>query len=172
MQSPTERTLNWLRKIGAHAAVVEKFNPHVGQWGKTFDMWGWIDLVGCHSAHGIFAVQVTSGSHVAERIKKLNSDEVKPENREALKAWMAPGCGTLWAFGWRQLQSGGGKYWQPKIVGISYNAEKDVFEGTPMHFLGRYVEGEVLVRVMGPRKPRKPKMRLSQMSVPTSAELF
>lgn len=67
--SPTARSLQHLRELGYRAEVVEKTIPH------TFikkDLFG-VDILGLKSSLPILAVQCTSGSNVAARIKKLKA---------------------------------------------------------------------------------------------------
>jgi carbonic anhydrase len=71
MTSPTERSLAHLRKAGYLVAVVEKWNPHVR---IRQDMFGFVDLIAI-CPNETLAVQTTSGSNVAARVKKIAESE-------------------------------------------------------------------------------------------------
>jgi hypothetical protein len=76
---PTERTIQRLSSEGIKAGIVERFNPHVGPHGIRQDLFGFIDVIaldstGKHTPDGsprAIAIQVTSGSHAAEHVKKI-----------------------------------------------------------------------------------------------------
>ena len=74
--SPTQRTLAYLRKSGAVAAVVEKWNPHAG---VRQDLFGFVDLIYMSKAFQcVVAVQATSGTnHAARRTKVLSIDTAR-----------------------------------------------------------------------------------------------
>lgn len=65
-----------LRKKGYTVAVVEKWNAFVG---IRQDLFGFIDLVAMHPEYqGLLGIQVTSQSHVAERIAKCLASKYFP----------------------------------------------------------------------------------------------
>jgi len=64
--SPTQRSLEYLRKQGYFCAIVEKWNSFTKQ---RQDLWGWCDILAIRE-NEVLAVQVTS-TGVAERIKKI-----------------------------------------------------------------------------------------------------
>jgi hypothetical protein len=69
--TPTARTLRYLREQGYCAEVVERWIP---QARKRKDLFGFADIAGLHPAHaGVLLVQCTSGSHHAARRTKLAS---------------------------------------------------------------------------------------------------
>ena len=74
MSSPTQRTLAEMRKRGYIAEVVEKWIPQVK---RRRDLFGFIDILCVHPERegDVVGVQATSGSHVAERITKINEHE-------------------------------------------------------------------------------------------------
>lgn len=65
-RSPTQRSLEYLRELGYHCAIVEKWNSFTKQ---RQDLWGWCDILAIRE-NEVLAVQVTS-TGVAERIKKI-----------------------------------------------------------------------------------------------------
>jgi predicted RecB family endonuclease len=67
MSTPTQRSLDHLRKLGYLAEVVEKRIPKVF---ITKDLFGFIDIIAIRDGE-ILAVQTTSGSNVAARITKI-----------------------------------------------------------------------------------------------------
>jgi hypothetical protein len=68
MTSPTQRSIELLKKEGYKVAIVEKFNHFIK---IRQDLFGFIDLVALHpDKKGILGVQTTSGSHLANRIDK------------------------------------------------------------------------------------------------------
>ncbi len=76
MSSPTQRSLQYCRKNGWTAGVVEKWN----QWAKIRqDLFGCIDMIVIDDLEqGPLAVQATSGSgHAARRKKSLAEPRLK-----------------------------------------------------------------------------------------------
>lgn len=92
--TPTQRSLAHLRKLGYLAAVVEKRIPRVF---ITRDLFGFVDIVAL--ADGVtLAVQTTSGSNVASRIKKIRASA---EFQRVLAAgW------RIVVHGWRKAANG------------------------------------------------------------------
>ena len=77
--SPTQRSLAALREQGWHCEVVEKWNHHAR---IRQDLFGFADLLALRGAE-IMLVQVTSGSNVAARVRKITEHENLPRVREA-----------------------------------------------------------------------------------------
>jgi hypothetical protein len=114
--SPTARTRKYLEALGYVVDVVERWIP--GRGGKSFgvrkDLWGFVDLLAMKSGHPILAIQTTSGSHVADRIKKIRGIP-------HYKTWLECGC-RIQVIGWRKVcrrRADGSrtkqKYWEPII---------------------------------------------------------
>ena len=101
--SPTELSLKRLRADGWLAAVVEKWNPHVK---IRQDLFGFIDLIAV-CAEGTLAIQATSYSNLASRVRKITDSENLGAVREA--GWKV----EVW--GWRKVKN----RWQCRIVDIS-----------------------------------------------------
>lgn len=95
--SPTQRSLAYLRKIGYRAAVVEKWNPHVG---IRQDLFGFADIFAFAPVHPlessklypVVLVQTTTQAHAADRLAKI------AENESAC-AWVRA-FGTIEVHGW------------------------------------------------------------------------
>lgn len=102
--SPTQRSLKLLRERGYRAAIVEKWNPHAR---IRQDLFGIIDLLAIRGSETL-AVQTTSGSHVAERLKKI-------EDSEAIADIRAAGWG-FHVHGWRKGANG---RWACREVDVS-----------------------------------------------------
>jgi hypothetical protein len=76
--SPTQRSLEYLRDLGYHCEVVEKWNP----WRRIRqDLWGWCDILAIRKGE-VLAVQVTS-TGVAARIKKIQDSDTVAKVRDA-----------------------------------------------------------------------------------------
>ena len=115
-QSPTSRTLQFLRKQGVTVAIVERWNPgaRVRQ-----DLFGVIDIVGLEPGKaGVLGVQTTTAANIAARREKIAQ-----EPRAAL--WMA--CGNrLQIIGWAKRGARGKrKVWTPTVEDVS-RAEGEV----------------------------------------------
>lgn len=90
MESPTARSLRYLRKNGYVAQVVERWNPYAR---VRIDLFGFIDLVAIDAGKGqIIGIQTTSQSNISARIKKILSI---PE----AKIWLQSG-GKIHVHGW------------------------------------------------------------------------
>ena len=101
--SPTQRSLAYLRNLGYHVEVVEHWNHFARQ---RRDLWGFADLLAIRPGE-VLAVQVTSGSNVSARVKKIAEHENTQFVREAGIA--------IHVHGWRKLKAG----WSPKIIDLS-----------------------------------------------------
>jgi len=104
MSSPTSRSLKVLREEGWLVDVVEKWVP-----GARIrkDLYGFIDIL-CIRGNEMLAVQVTSGSNVSARVKKI----AEHENVAAVrKAGMA-----IHVHGWRKNSKG---RWVLRVVDCS-----------------------------------------------------
>jgi hypothetical protein len=87
--SPTARTLARLRKEGWTASVVERFNPHAE---VRQDLFGFIDVLAIRPGEPPLAVQATTGTNAAARLKKALA-------LPALRTWLDAGS-RLEAHGW------------------------------------------------------------------------
>lgn len=77
--TPTQRSMELLRKDGYHVEVVEKWNSFT----KTRkDLWGFIDLLAIRRDE-VLAVQVTSGSNMSARRRKIAEHDLVGKVREA-----------------------------------------------------------------------------------------
>jgi hypothetical protein len=91
VSSPAQRTLQLLRREGYLAAVAEKWNPH----SRTrADLFGFADVLAVRAGAPVLAVQATSASNHAARVRKARG-------LPALRAWLAAGCAfEVWS--WRK----------------------------------------------------------------------
>lgn len=93
MTSPTQRTLAKLKKQGATAAIVEKWN----QWAKIRqDLFGFADLLAIQGPN-LIAIQVTSGANHAARKTKILAEPralawLKTGNLIELHSWSKMGA--------------------------------------------------------------------------------
>ena len=109
--SPTARTMAYFRGQGIPIYKTETWN-HYAQ--KSFDLFGFIDAVALHDT--IIGLQITSGSNVQARIRKILEDRT-----DNAIAWLEAG-GTIEVWGWRQLVVKRGKkkkIWTPNILEIT-----------------------------------------------------
>jgi hypothetical protein len=103
--SPTQRTLDYLRKLGFPLVqVVERWNPHAR---IRQDLFGIIDVFAVSETE-IVAVQSTSGSNVASRLTKIADSAALPILRKA-------GIRVL-VHGWRKAANG---RWTLREVDVS-----------------------------------------------------
>lgn len=77
-RSPTQRSLEYLRNLGYHCEIVEKWNSFTKQ---RKDLWGWCDILAIRKDE-VLAVQVTA-SAVADRIKKIQDSTTVALVRDA-----------------------------------------------------------------------------------------
>jgi hypothetical protein len=103
VSSPTQRSLAHLRRAGYPLVqVVERWNPHAR---IRQDLYGCIDVLAVGDE--IVAVQATSGSNVAARVRKLTDSPALPVLRKA-------GIRVL-VHGWRKVRG----RWQLREVDVS-----------------------------------------------------
>jgi hypothetical protein len=103
--SPTARSLAHLRKGGALAQVVERYNPHAK---RRVDLFGFIDIVALDviNYRGCLGVQSTTTENISHRLDKLRT-----ECRSAMGAWLDAG-NALHIHGWsRKGPRGQRKLW-------------------------------------------------------------
>lgn len=92
--TPTQRSLAEMRKRGYRCAVVERWNSFTR---TRHDLFGVIDVL-CIRAGETVAVQTTSGSNVAARVKKIADNEATPDMLDA--GW------RIMVHGWRKGSNG------------------------------------------------------------------
>ena len=103
--TPTARTLAHLRADGWHAEVVEHRVPRTN---ITRDLWGFVDVLAIRDGQ-ILAVQVTSASNVAARLRKIAESPLVGAVRE---------CGiAIHVHGWRKHAKTG--RWLLRIEDVS-----------------------------------------------------
>lgn len=93
--SPTSLTLRDLRADGYTAEVVERWNPHAR---VRHDLFGIVDVLAIRGAETL-AVQATSSSNVAARVRKIADAPTITAIREAgwrFEVWGWAKRGTRW----------------------------------------------------------------------------
>ena len=131
--SPTQRSLDRLRKTGALAAVVEKWNSHAH---IRQDLFGFIDLVALDEGTGVLGVQTTTGDHVAERVRKVTEDETL-----SARARMWLGKGNRVEFhGWRKI----GNRWACRVLDLVLQVDEN---GPALQAIERQAEAPAAVRL-------------------------
>ena len=101
--SPTQRSLKYLRDQGYTVAIVEYWNHFTKRRHYLFQFAYLLAI----RENEVLLVQVTSGSNVSARVKKITDNEHLPAVR---KSGM-----RVEVHGWRKLKAG----WEPKIVDMS-----------------------------------------------------
>lgn len=102
--TPTARSLAALRADGWTAQVVERWNPHAR---IRQDLFGIIDLLALRDGETL-AVQTTSGSNVAARLRKIEESPMLPILRRA--GWL------IQVHGWRKAANG---RWTLRVLDVS-----------------------------------------------------
>ena len=101
--SPTQLTLKKLRADGWTAEVTEKWNPFAK---IRQDLFGIVDVLGI-GKEGTIAVQTTSDSNVAARVKKIADSPHIAAIRDA--GWV------FHVHGWKKVKN----RWQCRVVDVS-----------------------------------------------------
>lgn len=106
--SPTQRSLALMRERGYMAEVVEKWNPHAR---IRQDLFGIVDVLAV--GEDVVAVQTTSATNVAARIKKIENSPALPALRK---------CGIrIVVHGWRKGKDG---RWVVREVDLSLGSRE------------------------------------------------
>lgn len=92
--TPTQRTLQRMRKNGFTVAVVERWNAHAK---VRHDLFGFIDILALNG-ESIIGIQATSRSNVSARVKKIQAE---PRAME----WLNSG-GKCYVWGWGKMANG------------------------------------------------------------------
>lgn len=115
----TQRTLKELRRKGATAAVVEKWNPHAR---VTQDLFNFIDIIALRD-FSIIGVQSTSGANHAARRKKIYEGE-------ETSRWLECG-GKIEIWSWTKnpvLKGSKRKVWFPRVEEITMESYYDYWK--------------------------------------------
>ena len=115
--SPTQRTMNFFRKKGWTASVVEYWNAAAQQ---SVDFLGFGDVfVFDEERHKKLLLQVTSYSNVSARVNKI-----KTKRRHTASLWVEYGS-LIEVWGWKEYPDRAedgpfkGCRWRPRIVEIT-----------------------------------------------------
>lgn len=104
-KSPTARTLEYARKKGWDAAVVERWNPHAK---VLHDLFGCIDILALDGRDGVLAIQATSDLNAGNSGRRCEKVAAEPR---AIR-WLRAG-GRLEVWAWRMVgKRGERKTWQ------------------------------------------------------------
>ena len=106
---PSQRTGQWLKRLGFKVGTVERFVKFPGmEHGIRQDLFGFIDLIAMHPKYGIVAVQATVGAAHAAHVDKI---EAEPN------ALFWTRCGAvIWLVSWRKGgERGKRKLWTMRI---------------------------------------------------------
>jgi len=105
MSSPTQRSLKYMRDLGYHAEITERWIPGAN---LRKDLWSFCDVLCLHRETGeMVAVQTTSYTNIAARVNKIKDCELVPVVRKAGIA--------IHVHGWRKV----GNRWQVKVKDLS-----------------------------------------------------
>jgi hypothetical protein len=114
--TPTQRTLRELRQQGRVAAIVERFNQHVGPHGIRQDLFGILDIIALDPQRGVVGIQST-GADFAGHLRKLLE-----ERAQETHDWLSTPGTVLELWGWRKVKlARGGKAerWAPRVRQIT-----------------------------------------------------
>lgn len=113
----TQRTIRELRNNGRRCAIVEKWNPHVGEHGIRQDLFGIIDVLALDPQQGVVGVQCCAGSGFSAHLRKLLVEHV-----QETEDWLRTPGTRLELWGWRKVKRArGGKamVWRPRVQVIT-----------------------------------------------------
>ena len=113
--SPTQRTLNGIRRRGYVAGVVERWLRFAGEFGKRQDLFGIIDVIAINENETL-GIQ-SCGNSFAKHFKEL----VVVKNQQTYD-WLLCPSRRLEIWAWRKVvkkRGSGVKIWQPKIQEIT-----------------------------------------------------
>lgn len=106
MTSPTQRTLQHLRREGWICQVVEQWVPMGRSGGVRRDLWGFVDILALKSGTTL-AIQCTSKGEVSKRERKIRGTQPLPEDPversrlEEQNARIGRALTECWAAGWQ-----------------------------------------------------------------------
>ena len=100
--TPTTRTLRYMRGEGYTCDISEHWNPFVK---RRKDLFNFIDIVAAKAGERLRLIQCTSGDNVSKRVEKIQSIPVA--------AILAETC-CIFVVGWRKV--GKPARWQPRFV--------------------------------------------------------
>lgn len=114
--TPTARTLQWLKKRGYIACVVEKWIPQTRQRKDAF---GFGDILAFRpwlpsrcSDPIVVLIQCTSASNMASRLDKIRSLPIASD-------WINDTRRAVWLIGWgKRGERGKRKTWQARVVQV------------------------------------------------------
>ena len=120
--SPTQRTLKYMRDRGCMCGVVERFNPYGGaivkgkRVGIRIDLFNIIDIICLDHSRGVLGIQACGQSHAAH-YRKLTE-----EKREESIFWLKTPRTSLFIYAWRKVKVKRGMKairWEPRVTEIT-----------------------------------------------------
>lgn len=111
--SPTQRTLDRLRRSGLRADVVERWirNPKHPAGGVRRDLFGIVDIIALDPNRGVVGIQSTGLDYSGHYV------ELVTDKRAAVRDWLSvPGAAfELWGWKRRKVKRGGSAFrWEPR----------------------------------------------------------
>ena len=120
--SPTQRTLRALRQRGLIAAIVEKFNSHIGPFGQRQDLFGIIDILALCPQTGVIGIQSCGQSFSEHRRKILE------QRRQETIDWLSTPSTSFELWAWRRVKLHRGSKsirWRPRVAQITLDLDGD-----------------------------------------------
>lgn len=129
MATPTSRTLEYLRREGWLACVVEKYMHHPGmKFGRRIDAFGFGDILAAHTSGEIALIQACAGGDHTRRRKKLlgltsEADLARMEEKERedlkrvvanVRRWLKCG-GVVMLISWGKRKVHGRERWTERV---------------------------------------------------------
>lgn len=112
--TPTIRTLQWLKKNGYIACVVEKWIPRIRKRKDAFGFGDILAFSGDLAEWSAILIQCTSASNMAARLDKINA------SAEA-QAWLASPHRKIWLIGWgKRGGRGKRKLWRIRRLSVQH----------------------------------------------------
>lgn len=105
MTSPTQRSLNYLRKNGCLADVVEKWIPFAR---IRKDLFGFVDILAIDECGNVLGIQATSRANQASRISKITAHENWPKVRASRL--------LIYVHGWKKMAKS--RRWEVAITKV------------------------------------------------------
>lgn len=125
-ESPTQRTIRYLRNQGRRCGIVEKFNAHAGPHGIRQDLFGIIDVIALDPEQGVVGVQCCAGSGFAAHYRKIAE-----ECADASLEWLSTPGTRLELHAWRKVKlrrGGKAERWMPRIHVFTRKDFSDPFD--------------------------------------------
>ena len=113
--SPAQRTMRALRDKGGICAMVEHYNPHVGEHGIRQDLFGIIDVL-------VLDPSDTLGIQCCGTDFKAHVEKLTVEKAQESLDWLSSPHRKLQIWGWRKVKlkrGGKAERWSPRIMYVT-----------------------------------------------------